>query len=484
MNKTTSSGDDMEKMRLDFDEKEHKYIQVYKNIKKLILEKQLKKHEKLPPIRKYAQQIGVNNSTIVKAYELLESEGYVYKILGSGTYVSELNRFDENTVLEHREKVIGFHQGNPSSDIFPVEDFKKAIDMALKKEGASIFNYSEGLGYNNLRKKLCDYMKGIGIESHPDRIQIISGAQQGIDTICKSMVNYGDIVFVEEPTYNGALEAFRNKGSKIIGIPMLHDGIDIGILKLKLEKIRPKLIYVMPNFQNPTGISYSSKKKLQLLELAREYDFYIIEDDFISDFKFESEDNTTLRSHDKYDKVIYIKSFSKILMPGLRIGFMEVPLEILNRVIWAKYSSDISTSSLVQRALYYYMKYFKWDANLQTIENAYTERFAAAKEAIDGMLGDRLDYVMPKGGINFFLGLPKGYSAADFRDYMLEHGVLIMPGSYFYDNPMDDRFFRINIASTGIEEIKEGIGTIAERLDDFLEKYKNHIHFRNNEIFF
>ena len=474
----------MDKYKINLGKDEPKYLQIYKHIKKMITGGELKKHEKLPPIRKLAQHISVNSSTIVRAYELLESEGYLYKVVGSGSYVSELGQVQEGIIMEKKEGVISFGTGNPSSDIFPVEDFKKAIDMALKREGANLFNYSEGLGYLNLRNELCKYLKDTGIESNVDRIQIISGAQQGIDTICKSIISYGDVIFVEEPTYNGALEAFKNKGARIIGIPMLQDGIDIGILKLKLERIRPKLIYVMPNFQNPTGISYSAKKKKQLLEIANQNDFYIIEDDFISDFKFDSDDNRTLRSFDKYDRVIYIKSFSKILMPGLRIGFMEVPPSLMKRVIWAKYSSDISTSSLIQRSLYYYMKYFNWSLNLGIIEKAYKDRYRAAKESIIEKFSGRLEFFIPEGGINFFIGLPKGYSAADFRDYMLQYDVIVMPGGYFYENPIEDRFFRINIASTDVEQIRRGIAVIAENLDDFLQKYRNHIDFRDNKMFF
>ena len=194
--------------------------------------------------------------------------------------------------------MIHFESGNPSKDMFPLENFKSAINMALEKDGASIFEYDEGKGSEELRDELCTYLKKKKINTNKENIQIISGAQQGIDIVCKGLINYSDVVFVEEPTYNGALEVFKSRGAKVIPIPMLDDGIDIGILKLKLEKIKPKLIYVMPNFQNPTGISYTKYKKKKLIELSEKYDFYILEDDFISDFTFDSEDNLPLKSYD------------------------------------------------------------------------------------------------------------------------------------------------------------------------------------------
>jgi 2-aminoadipate transaminase len=474
----------MDRYKLYINEESSKYLQIYNHIKDMIENNKLTKHEKLPPIRKLSELLTVNNTTVVKAYELLEKEGYIYKVVGSGSYVSDINGYKEETKIEINKDVITFDIGNPSMDMFPIDNFKKAINMALEKEGPAIFEYDDGLGYTNLRKSICKYLENLNINTNHDNIQIISGAQQGIDIICKSLIHYGDVVFVEEPTYSGALEVFKTRGAKVIGIPMLNDGIDIGLLKMKLDKIRPKLIYVMPNFQNPTGISYVTKKKEQLIKLAEEYDFYILEDDFISDFEFNSDDNKPLRSYDNSNRVIYIKSFSKILMPGLRIGFIEMPMEILNKVLWAKYSSDISTSGLIQRSLYYYMEYFDWYDYLKNVGKIYNIKFDACCYAINNKLKGKIKYNMPFGGINFFLELPRGYSSHDFKDFMLTKGVLILPGSYFFENPVDDRYFRINIASTSKDEIINGIDIISNNLDEFLQNYKYKSHFTNNKLFY
>ena len=357
----------MEKYKLELNKESSKYLQIYNYIKKLIIDNKIKEHEKLPPIRKLANYMNVNNATIVKVYELLENEGYVYKIVGSGTFVSNMKLKKEKNIKH--EGLIHFDSGNPSADMFPIDDYKKAINMALENDGSTIFDYDEGKGSKDLREKIVQYLKERKINTNSENIQIISGAQQGIDIVCKGLINYSDVVFVEEPTYNGALEVFKSRGAKVISIPMLDDGIDIGILKLKLEKIKPKLIYVMPNFQNPTGISYSTYKKKKLIELSEEYDFYILEDDFISDFPFDSEDNLPLKSYDNNDRVIYIKSFSKILMPGLRIGMVEIPMELQSQILWAKYSSDISTPGLIQKSMFYYMNCFNWKQYLNNINN-------------------------------------------------------------------------------------------------------------------
>ena len=289
---------------------------------------------------------------------------------------------------------------------------------------------------------------------------------------------------MEEPTYNGALEVFKSRGAKIITIPMLDDGLDIGILKLKLEKIKPKLIYVMPNFQNPTGISYSTYKKKKLIDLSEEYDFYILEDDFISDFSFDSEDNRPLKSYDMKNRVIYIKSFSKILMPGLRIGIVDIPKELQKKILWAKYSSDISTPGLIQKSMYYYMKYFDWLEYLKSIDKVYTKKYKLTKTLLEEKLGDKLKISKSQGGLNFFLELPRGYSSQAFYNFILEKGVCITPGAYFFDNIMDDRFFRINIANETIENIEKGITIIENNLDKFITSYKNGEDIRSNKIFY
>ena len=473
----------MEKYKLKLDNSNSKYVQIYNHVKSLIVKNKIKEHEKLPPIRKLADFINVNNATIVKVYELLEKEGYVYKVVGSGTFVSPINLKKDRSISSNKD-IIHFESGNPSKDMFPLNNFKSAINMALEKDGASIFEYDEGKGSEDLREELATYLKDKKINTNKDNIQIISGAQQGIDIVCKGLINYSDVVFVEEPTYNGALEVFKSRGAKIITIPMLDNGIDIGILKLKLEKIKPKLIYVMPNFQNPTGISYSEYKKKKLIELSEEYDFYILEDDFISDFKFDSEDNRPLKSYDISSRVIYIKSFSKILMPGLRIGIVDIPIELQKEILWAKYSSDISTPGLIQKSMYYYMKYFNWEEYLKSIDKVYTEKYRKTKQLLREKLGDKLKISQSQGGLNFFLELPRGYSSQAFYNFMLQKGVCITPGTYFFDNIMDDRFFRINIANENIENIEKGITIIENNLDKFITSYKNGEDIRSNKIFY
>ena len=460
------------KIEVEFDDKGLKYLQLYTELKRMITKGELKYKDRLPTIRQLSNDLNINTVTVSKAYNLLESDGYISKKIGSGTYISiDINshqKIDGNS----KNKYYRLDNANPSLEMFPIEDFKKAINMAMEKEGAGIFAYDEEHGINELKEELNKYLYKYGIDTSTKNIIIISGGQQGIDITTKAIVNYSDVVFVEEPTYPGAINIFKSRGAKVVSIPMLDDGIDIGILKLKLEKIRPRLLYVMPNYQNPTGITYSIYKKKKILELAEEYDFYIIEDDFISDLKFGKEQNKTLKSLDKNNRVIYIKSFSKILMPGLRVGMICVPNELIQTITISKDNSDIATSTLIQKSLYYYMKEFDWFRHIDYIEKIYTNRYEESKRYIKKHLGDKLDIIENNGGINFFLGLKRGYYSKDFCEYMKKKKILLLPGVLFYDDKIQDRHFRLNIATESIDRIREAIDIIEENIDDFYKEYE------------
>lgn len=459
---------------VDFgEESSPKYVQLYRHIKKCIESDRLAADEKLPSIRKLAAYLGVNPSTVVGAYELLEKERYIYKKEKSGCYVYPESKQENSSVSDIR-----FDLANPKSGMFDTNNFKKAVELAIADEGESLFEYQEGLGYEPLRKRICEYIAQKNIFSNPDRIQIISGAQQGISLISKVLLSYGDVVFVEEPSYPGALEVFRENGIKVVGVPLLDDGIDIGILKMRLEKIRPALFYIMPNFQNPTGITYSKKKKLALLDLAQKYDFLIVEDDYISDFSFMAEDNYPIRSYDDRQLTIYIKSFSKILMPGLRIAFMEMPGHIRNRMSRAKYSMDISTSSFIQLSLFYYMKYFDWNEHLSSVGKRYEKRFRKADKIIGSEFIDLVTFRKASGGINFFGSLPKDYSSMDLKQYLARHQIKILEGTLFYPSVQSENDFRISIVHMEDKDLEENLRILKRYIKQFLQDHTNKMKYK------
>ena len=266
------------------------YQQLADGIARLIADGHLPANSKLPPIRKLAGQAGVNPATVVTAYKHLESKQMAYSRIGSGTFVSPLpvEQAPEpvanlNIRPYHSginlENAINFANTSLPHEMFPVAAFKRAFDEVLEREKGGAFSYMDIMGHEPLRALLCGYLESCGIKTSVENVQIISGAQQGVDLISKAILRFGDVVFVEKPTFYGAAGAFLSRGGKLVEIPLLEDGMDIAALENYLKLYQPKLIYMTAYFQTPTGVSYSLEKKRRLLELAEQYGAYIIKED-------------------------------------------------------------------------------------------------------------------------------------------------------------------------------------------------------------
>lgn len=486
-----------ENIKIYKDKREHLYVQLYKEIKNLIIEGKLNKDEKLPPIRKLAQLLDINNVTVVKSYHILEEEGLVYKKIGSGTYISsdfityisrneqEKERVSSLSLIEQGQiqvkgNMINFASATPMAELFPVDDFKQVLNEVLDRDKGRAFDYQESQGYLPLRKTLVEYIKGYNIITDIDNLQIISGAQQGIDIIAKALLNYGDTVIVESPSYTGAIASFKSRGAKIIDVNLLEDGIDLKNLEKKIQIFKPKFIYLMPNFQNPTGISYSINKKEEVIKLCKKYKVYIVEDDYLSDLNFYSQDNTTLKSLDLNNElVIYVKSFSKIFMPGLRLGFLVAPSIFYDNLIFAKHLSDISTSGLLQRALELYFSRGTWKEHIKYMEEKYKSGFDTMVGSVKKYMPPEVKYIYPKGGVNFWFKLPKEISLKHFYEQAINKNVAFAPGNLFFIHNHDDNHFRLSIASVNNDEIDKGISILSNIINNLInnkvekEKIKN-----------
>ncbi len=470
-----------ETINLNKEDSQHLYIQLYTAIKEMILLGELLGEERLPPVRKMAELLSVNSVTVVKAYQLLEQEGLIYKRIGSGTFISpaiikqaqlptgmaamvpEEGLLNQGHIRLERN-MINFASATPSADLFPVEDFKQVINEVLDRDKGNAFTYQESQGYYPLRCILKEYIGNHGIEADVENIQIISGAQQGIDIIAKAFLNYGDYVIMESPSYTGAIAAFQTRGARIIDIPLEENGMNLEMLEAKIKNHQPKLLYIMPNFQNPTGISYSREKKQRIMEICKRHKVYIIEDDYLSDLSFYSKDNTTLKSIDSMDQVIYIKSFSKIFMPGLRLGFLVIPKLVYNNLLVAKHSADISTSGLIQRAFQLYLSKGIWRRHLEYIEVSYRERFDKMVDCIERYIPSELQYNLPQGGLNFWFKLPKNISIKMLNEAALRENIAIAPGYLFFLNNNQANYFRLSIASLTTAEIEQGMKKLSEIL--------------------
>ena len=465
-------------IQMDKNSKTPMYQQLGDHLYELIEKNILKPNTKLPPIRSLATNLKINPSTVVNAYKYLENKGVVYSQMGSGTYVAPIpveclqmpsihssNQSPISMTIPMTTSALNFASMSPSTDLFPVADFKQALNEVLDRDKGDAFSYQDTQGYFPLRKTICRLIQKSNISTSPEKIQIISGAQQGIDLISKALLRYGDMVFIEKPTYNGAVAAFQSRGAKMIEIPLEKDGMDMDTLEIYLKLYHPKFIYMMTYYQNPTGISYSPEKKRKLLDLAEQYDVYIIEDDYLSDMFFIHQPTIPLKALDHKNRVIYIKSFSKNFMPGLRLGFMILPKTLFQQVLAAKQTTDIATSGLLQRTFERYISLHLWEEHVEKVRKVYQFRYEYLLEKIEKKLKNRVLYTPPNGGLSLWLQLPKNISMEIFCDLLLQKQIIIAPGSLFSFSPGHESYFRLSFADVTTEEIDYGIGIIKETLD-------------------
>lgn len=473
-----SIGDFMEKYiyKFDLSSDAPKYIQLAKHIKQLIDMNIIEDGEKLPSIRELSKFLCVNSVTIINVYKKLQNEGYAVLKMGSGTYAKrkEVTRNFKKEYSEVFKKLstnnikqyIDFSGEITCSDFFQVDTFKSVLNEVLDRDGIDALVYQEFLGYEGLRKSINKFFwdDNLNIEN----ILIVSGAQQGIDIASKAMINVNDNIILEKPTYSGAISVFKGRRANIFEVDMLDDGIDLYQFEKILKKNKIKCFYTMSYFQNPTGMSYSLEKKKGILRLAEKYDFYIIEDDYLSELIYDDEiEYKSFKQLDDKDRVIYIKSFSKIFLPGIRLGYLIMPELFKENIQTSKINTDISTSSLMQRALEVYINKGFWKEHINNLNIAYKERYNYMEQCIKNILGDMVTYKSPRGGLNFFLKLSNEVKIDSMSLFYkcLKEGVILTPGVIFYKQVRDgNKFVRFGFSQVSEEQIFRGITVIKDVL--------------------
>ncbi|MCK9444670.1 MAG: PLP-dependent aminotransferase family protein [Tissierellaceae bacterium] len=468
------------------------YLQLFEKFKDLIEENQFNE-DKLPSIRSLAKHLAVNNVTVVSAYKLLEQEGYVYSIKGSGTYIKRLPIAEDlsytaegdmelmvSGILPISKGSINFASISPTPDLFPIKEFKQALVEVLDRDAGHAFLYPEITGYEPLRESISKFLlDNYNTVVDKDQILITSGGQQGLDIISKSLISPGDVVFVENPTYSGALAQFKSRGAKIVGIPLEESGIDLDLLKSYVKRYKPKFLYIMTNFQSPTTYSYKEEIKKEILDLAKENNFYVIEDDFLTDLYYEESLKTPLKSIDSQNQVIFIKSFSKIFMPGVRIGFVTLPNPLFKEIIKAKHTTDVSSSGFLQRAFDLYLRKGYWKNHIDNIKSVYGEKYKIVVRELGRLTKYGLSYVEPKGGLSFWIRLPKDLDALELYDECCEKGLAIIPGKVFFvDQSIYSNYIRISFGAVDNESIVKGIAILEDIVSrPFKEKSSHYMPF-------
>ncbi|UZP04282.1 PLP-dependent aminotransferase family protein [Clostridium botulinum] len=460
---------------IEFEEEIPKYVQISNFTKNLIEKKIIRDKEKLPTIRELAKVLEVNSVTIVNAYNKLKAEGYAYQKVGSGTYakVKEypniFRREYSNTLkklrIDELPNIVDFTGETNTEVLFPIKDLKSIIDKVLDRDGANALVSDNSYGYKNLISTINNVFWDNQLNE--EDILIVSGAQQGIDIVSKGILNINDNVVVEKPTYGGALSVFKWKKANIFEVPIKEDGIDLDKFEKILQKNNIRCFYTMSYFQNPTGVSYSLEKKKRILELAEIYDFYIMEDDYLSELIYEkSIEYIPFKWLDRNERVIYIKSFSKIFLPGIRLGYLVAPEIFRESLQNSKFNTDITTSSLMQRALDIYIYESKWKENIKALNIEYSKRYNIMQKILDNDFGKLVSYIDPRGGLNFYLTLKD--SKINSKELFLrlrKKGVYITPGIMFFTSHNDGKnTFRIGFYQTNEDKIIKGLNILREEL--------------------
>lgn len=366
-------------------------------------------------------------------------------------------------------EIISFSGGFPASRSFPVKALEDAASKVFKEDGVNALQYSATGGYLPLRQWIADrYMKRIGLSVDPANILITTGSQQALDLIAKSFIDPGDDVIVEYPSYLGALQSLAVFEPIFHEVNLNEDGLDLDELKLCLDKYNPKLLYTVPNFQNPTGISYSKENRLKLCDLVKNQDLVIIEDDPYGELRYLGEELPLLKSL-LPDQVILMGSFSKIISPGMRLGWVIAHPEIFDKLYNAKEASDLHASTLDQRIIYQYLSDNDLDAHLSRTKTFYAKQRQKMAEAMEIYFPKEVRVAASEGGMFFWVTLPKGISSTDLFFKAVEKKVLYVPGDPFYVSAKNMNTLRLNYTSANPDQIEEGILRLAEVFKEAIE---------------
>lgn len=367
--------------------------------------------------------------------------------------------------------IIAFSAGNPAPNAFPVEDITQITAEIMSQQPIDALQYSVTEGYPALReavKQLCADRYSIHLAPGEDLI-MISGAQQGADLVTKTLVNAGDTVLCEDPSFIGCLNCFRSYQAKLVGVEMENDGVNLEKLEAEMKKPNVKLFYMIPNFQNPSGITTSLEKRRAILALAKKYNVMILEDNPYGDLRFTGTDIPSIKSMDDAGAVIYMGSFSKIIAPGLRVGYIIAPIPILSKMIVGKQCADVHTTMLSQLICHRFLTTRDLNAHLARLRTIYRDKCALMVDGIEREFAPGVAHTSPEGGLFLWCTLPEGMDMMAFCQKAVASKVAVVPGvAFLTDESAPSRSFRMNFSTPSDEAIVEGVKRLGQLTKEFL----------------
>jgi len=367
-------------------------------------------------------------------------------------------------------EVISFAGGLPNRELFPADELREATNKVFSIHGRDIFQYSNSEGYLKLREYISErYRQKQGLDIPVENVLITSGSQQGLDLLGKILINDGDSLIIEEPGYLGAIQAFSIYKPKFLPIPVSRNGMDTGKLKEAMSSGKPKLMYTVPNFQNPSGISYSQENRSEVAEILQGTNTILIEDDPYGELRFEGEAKRSFKEL-LPDHTVLLGSFSKIIVPGFRLGWIAAPKRIMEKLIIAKQAADLHTSHFTQAIIYQYLKDNDVDGHISKIRTAYGNQCRAMLGSIRKHFPTRVTYTRPEGGMFVWAELPQGAVALDLFEIAVKDKVIFVPGDPFYVNKTRTQTMRLNFSCADEGTIELGISRLGAAIRELLQK--------------
>ncbi|AMA54645.1 MocR-like pyridoxine biosynthesis transcription factor PdxR [Bacillus inaquosorum] len=456
--------------------------QIYQSIVDRIRSGLLEEGSKLPSVRSLSKQLEVSLVTAVKAYKQLEQDGFATSIQGKGTFVkakiSEKKKveaipsYDWQLSLQDylpRSQFARYHiapqKVHLSSSmidpkLLPNRYFEHEVQQVLSENPELLSIYGNVQGDNQLRSEMSAYLKRSGVTSTPENILVTSGLQQSIDLVARTFVGPGDVVVMEAPTYPGAIDIFRGRGATILTVPVDKDGMRIDILQNVCEKHKPKVIFTIPTFHNPTGFVMSLKRRKQLLDIAGSIHSIIVEDDPCSEIYFEKKPPVTLKSMDQFGNVIYLRGLSKTIAPSCRIGILTASGSIFNRLLAAKANADLGSPLLTQKAILPLINSKRMIDHSKKLRTALKIRRDLALDLLTSLSPEGVSWTIPEGGLNLWISLPSWIDSHLLLSEAKKQQITFLPGSACYPVGQENNHLRISYSYINEELLKHGITTL------------------------
>ena len=476
------------------------FRQIMEQIISLTDNGRLKYGSRLPSTRQMAEELSVNRSTVYRAYQELWAFGYIesqpgsYSTIRKRTEVVSSDRQPEQRRIDWSQKAdpageimsyvsrvqegraekkenasaIDFSPLTPDRRLFPIDEFRKCLNSVLLRKGKLLLEYGMPSGYLPLREYIAERMQQHNVNVSADEILITNGSQNAIELLLKLLVKPNDSVIIESPTYSAAIPLLRYYNASLTGIQMRSDGMDLKILEETVKSNPPAMIYTMPNFHNPTGITTSQVHREILLSICEQNRIPLVEDGFEEEMKYFGKAVLPIKSMDRYQIVIYLGTFSKILFPGLRIGWIAADRECLKRLSAFKYIGDLGGNHVDQAALNLFCRMGYYDLHVKRMHRIYRKRMQTALNSIKKYFSkDRTTWTRPIGGYTIWVMLPDSPLKPDeLKDYFLKYGVRIWPGNVHFHESTENCYFRLSISKLSESEIEDGIRQIGKGIDD------------------